>query len=131
MGINNFKTEKGWLIVKYSNSLLWVGAKAAEPIEMSFGIWTWVSPRKHVLRGGHTSATWQIQSNLVISPHSVRSIFLVRGEVGGITGDHIVGVPVLNTCHVMHTATAHVLKIKLCSKTFAMSCWLLLELFES
>jgi len=29
-----------------------------------------------------------IQSNLVISPHSVRSIFLARGEVGGILGDH-------------------------------------------
>ena len=73
----------------------------------------------------------RIQSNLVISPHSVRSIFLARGEVGGITRDHSVGVPVLNTGHVMHTATAlSVLKIEICSKTFAMSCWLSVELFE-
>ena len=27
----------------------------------------------------------QLQSNLVISPHSVQSIFLARGEVGEIT----------------------------------------------
>ena len=64
-----------------------------------------------------------LQSNLVISPHSVRSIFLARGEVGGITGDHSVGMPVLNTRHVMHTATAHVLKIKLCSKTSGYATW--------
>jgi len=32
-------------------------AKAAEPIEMPFGIWTRVGPRKHVLGGVHTGAT--------------------------------------------------------------------------
>ena len=40
--------------------------------------------------------SWILQSNLVISPRSVRSIFLARAEVGRITGDHSVGVPVLN-----------------------------------
>jgi len=33
-------------------------AKTAEPIEMLFGMWTWVGPRKHVLDGGHIDATW-------------------------------------------------------------------------
>jgi len=47
-----------------------------------------------------------MQSNLVILPQSVRSIFLARSEVGGIMGDYTVGMPVLNTRHVMHTATA-------------------------
>jgi len=27
-------------------------AKMAEPIEMLLGLWTWVSPRNHVLDGG-------------------------------------------------------------------------------
>jgi len=27
-------------------------AKTAEVIEMPFGIWTWIGPRKHVLAGG-------------------------------------------------------------------------------
>jgi len=26
----------------------------AKPIEMPFGLWTWVSPRKHALGGVHT-----------------------------------------------------------------------------
>jgi len=37
--------------------------KAAEPIEMPFGIWTWVDSRKHVLGEVSTGATWQIQLN--------------------------------------------------------------------
>jgi len=44
-----------------------------------------------------------VQSNRIISLHSVRSIFLARGEVGGITGDYTA----LNARHVMHTVTAH------------------------
>jgi len=35
----------------------------AEPIEMPFGLWTRVGPRKHVLGGMHTAATWQIPLN--------------------------------------------------------------------
>jgi len=27
-------------------------AKTAKPVEMPFGIWTWMGPRKHVLDGG-------------------------------------------------------------------------------
>jgi len=38
-------------------------AKMAEPIEMLFGTWTPVGPRKHVLGGVHTGATWQIPLN--------------------------------------------------------------------
>ena len=78
------------------------------------------------LRGGQwrSPGKYEVQSYLVILPHFVRSIFLARGEVGGITGDYTVGVPVLNTRHVMCTATALVLKIEICSKTFAVCCWL-------
>ena len=47
-----------------------------------------------------------------LSHHIVRSIFLARGEVGEITGDHSVGVPVLTAHHVMHTAIAHVLYLE-------------------
>ena len=38
-------------------------AKTAEMIEMPFGMKTCVGPRKHVLSGVHTGATWQIPSN--------------------------------------------------------------------
>jgi len=38
-------------------------AKTAEPIEVLFGIWTHVGPRKHVLGGAQTSATWRIPLN--------------------------------------------------------------------
>jgi len=33
-------------------------AEMAEQIEMLFGIWTRAGPRKHVLGGMHTGATW-------------------------------------------------------------------------
>ena len=35
-------------------------AQTAEPIEMPFGIWTPVGPRKHVLDGVHIGATWRM-----------------------------------------------------------------------
>jgi len=35
----------------------------AEPIEMPFGMWTWMGPRKHVLDGVHIGATWRIRLN--------------------------------------------------------------------
>jgi len=38
-------------------------AKTAEPIEMPFGIWTRVGPRKHVLGAVHNGATWRIPLN--------------------------------------------------------------------
>ena len=38
-------------------------AKTAEPIEMPFGMWTWVGLRKRVLDGVHIGATWEIQLN--------------------------------------------------------------------
>jgi len=38
-------------------------AKMAEPIEMLFGLWTHVSPRKHILGGVHTGATWRTPLN--------------------------------------------------------------------
>ena len=38
-------------------------AKTAEPIEIPFGLWTRVGPRKHVLGGAHIGATWRIRSN--------------------------------------------------------------------
>jgi len=38
-------------------------AKTAEPIEMPFGLWTLVSPGKHVLGGVHTGATLRIALN--------------------------------------------------------------------
>jgi len=34
-------------------------AKTAESIEMPFGVWSSVSPRKHVLDGVHIGATWR------------------------------------------------------------------------
>ena len=33
-------------------------AKTAEPVDMPFRLLTRVGPRKHVLRGVHTDATW-------------------------------------------------------------------------
>ena len=38
-------------------------AKTAEPIEMPFGTWTRVGPRKHVLDGVHIGATRGIRLN--------------------------------------------------------------------
>ena len=38
-------------------------AKTAELIERPFGMWTGVGPRKHVLDGVHTCATWRTQLN--------------------------------------------------------------------
>jgi len=35
----------------------------AEPIEMPFGVWTRVGPRKHMLDGVHIGATWRIRLN--------------------------------------------------------------------
>jgi len=35
-------------------------AKIAEPIKMSFGFWTWVGPRKHVLGRVYTGSTMRI-----------------------------------------------------------------------
>jgi len=45
----NFK-GKGRLIVKYSDTAV-ICSKTIEPIEMPFGLWTWVVPRNHVLDG--------------------------------------------------------------------------------
>ena len=39
-----------------------ITVKPPEPIEMPFGIWTRVGPRKHVL-GGHVDAVWRIRVN--------------------------------------------------------------------
>jgi len=36
-------------------------AKMAEPIEIPFGLWTWVGPRKHMLHGVHIGAIWRIR----------------------------------------------------------------------
>jgi len=41
--------------------------KTAEPIEMPFGIWTWVTPRNHVLGGG---AHWHHLTNTIEPPVS-------------------------------------------------------------
>jgi len=38
-------------------------AKTAEPIDMPFGFCTPVGPRKYVLGGAHTGATWRILLN--------------------------------------------------------------------
>ena len=38
-------------------------AKMAECIEMPFGLWIQVGPRKHVLGAVHTGATWRIPLN--------------------------------------------------------------------
>jgi len=38
-------------------------AKAAEPIQMQFGIWTRMNPRKHVLDLVHIGVTWWIRLN--------------------------------------------------------------------
>ena len=38
-------------------------AKTAEPIEMPFGFWTWMGPRKHVLHRVHIGVTRRIRLN--------------------------------------------------------------------
>jgi len=38
--------------------------KSAELIEMPFALWTRVGPRKYVLGGVHTGATWQTLLNV-------------------------------------------------------------------
>jgi len=50
MGTDNFDQE-GRPIVKYRDTAVSY-AKTAEPIEMPFGLWAQVGPRKHVLEGG-------------------------------------------------------------------------------
>jgi len=55
---------KGRPIVKYRDSRyreLWKNGLTA--FEMSFGIWTRVGPRKHLLDGVHIGATWWIRLN--------------------------------------------------------------------
>ena len=51
-----------WPIVKYRDT---AGscAKTAERIEMLFGMWTWISPRKHILDGGAVGAHWRHLEN--------------------------------------------------------------------
>jgi len=50
-------------------------AETAEPIEMQFGLWTCVGPRKHYLMGMHIGATWPIRLNrpraAVMRPHVI------------------------------------------------------------
>jgi len=36
----------------YYGYYCWRAAKMAEPIEMPFGLWTWVASRKHAFRHG-------------------------------------------------------------------------------
>ena len=38
-------------------------AKTAEPIEMPFGAWTMMGPRKRASDGVHIGATWRIRLN--------------------------------------------------------------------
>jgi len=38
-------------------------ANMAEPLEMPFGVWTWVGPRNQVLDGMYIGATWRIRLN--------------------------------------------------------------------
>jgi len=42
-------------------------AKTAKPIEMLFGMWTWVDQRKHVLNGG-VSLRWRHITNTIEPP---------------------------------------------------------------
>jgi len=49
MGSGNLRGGKEWPLVKYRDTAV-SGAKTAESIEMPFGIWNRVVPRKHVLR---------------------------------------------------------------------------------
>jgi len=46
-------------VVQYSDTAVSC-TKTTEPIEILFGIWTRVGPRKHVLGGVHNGATWRI-----------------------------------------------------------------------
>jgi len=62
MGRRNDAGEKWRSVVKYRDTAVSC-AKTAEPIEMAFGIWTRVGPRKHVLGGLYTGATWRIPLN--------------------------------------------------------------------
>jgi len=50
-GKGQFLVGKGCPIVKSRDSMV-ICAKTAEPIEMPFGLWAQMWPRKHVLDGG-------------------------------------------------------------------------------
>jgi len=51
-----------WAIVRRKHSAVSC-ATMAEQMEMAFGLWTRVGPRKHVLHGVHIGATWRIRLN--------------------------------------------------------------------
>jgi len=57
------RTNVVCLSVYLSWSRLTSPAKTAEPIEMPFGMWTWVDGSKHVLDGVHIGASWRIRLN--------------------------------------------------------------------
>jgi len=61
MGRGNFKGGKRQPVPKYSSYAVSC-TKMAEAIEMPFGIWTQVGPRKHVLHGG---AYWHHLANAI------------------------------------------------------------------
>ena len=62
MGRGNFE-EKWAAYCKVQGRSAVNPAETAEPIEMPFWLWTQVGPRKHVLGGVHTGATWRIPLN--------------------------------------------------------------------
>ena len=61
--MGNFQEKKGRTVVKCSDSRPRAVQKWLNLIKTPFGLWTRVDPRKHVLGGVHTSATWWILLN--------------------------------------------------------------------
>ena len=72
MGRGNFEGRKRRPVIKCRDTVVNC-AETAEPIEMSFGIWTQVGPRKHVL----ADAIWQMPLNraYVAVMHPVVKLF--------------------------------------------------------
>ena len=71
MQMGNFEGERGGPYCKVERQLAVTFAKTAEPIEMSFGLWTRVGLRKHVLDGVHIGATWRRTCAAAMRPFQI------------------------------------------------------------
>jgi len=65
-----FWGRRGQPVLKYMVSLRRAVQKTAEPIEMPFGWWTRVDPRKRVFDGVHVGAIWRIRLNRLCTVRS-------------------------------------------------------------
>ena len=52
-----------------------------EPTDLPFGVWTWVGPRKHLLRGSPDTPTERDTFGAVILGHT---FYCMRASVSGV-----------------------------------------------